>query len=121
MIGASGTTTMDIVGVEGVPLTTVGMGVKGPPKILKTRFNTHPCRITSMSGGCVCTMCKDVCSYENESTWITSSYNHGKLDINSTNTRDFLDFTEAKSRSKSCKMTIYLLYFLPMIRWVRMY
>jgi hypothetical protein len=32
MIGASGTTTMDVAGVEGVPLTTVGMGVEGLPK-----------------------------------------------------------------------------------------
>jgi hypothetical protein len=31
MIGASDTTTMDVAGVEGVPLTIVGMGVKGLP------------------------------------------------------------------------------------------
>jgi hypothetical protein len=29
MIGASGTTTMEVAGVEGVPLTIVGMGVEG--------------------------------------------------------------------------------------------
>jgi hypothetical protein len=32
MIGVFGTTTMDVAGVEGVPLTTVGMGVEGLPK-----------------------------------------------------------------------------------------
>jgi len=32
MIGASGTTTMEVAGVEGVPLTTAGMGVEGLPK-----------------------------------------------------------------------------------------
>jgi hypothetical protein len=32
MIGASGTTTMEVAEVEGVPLTTVGMGVEGLPE-----------------------------------------------------------------------------------------
>jgi hypothetical protein len=32
MIGAFGTTTMEVVGVEGVPLTIVGMGVEGLPE-----------------------------------------------------------------------------------------
>jgi hypothetical protein len=31
MICASGTTTIEVVVVEGVPLTTVGMGVEGLP------------------------------------------------------------------------------------------
>jgi hypothetical protein len=50
MIGTSGTTTIEVAGVEGVSITIVGI-VEG---ILKTR-STHPCRITSLNGGCACT------------------------------------------------------------------
>jgi hypothetical protein len=64
---------------------------------------------------------RKMCSSVNESTWITSSSNHGKSDINSMRTSDFLDFVEAKSRSNSCKIKIHLLYFPPMICMVRMY
>jgi hypothetical protein len=55
MIGASNTTTIEVAGVKGMPLTIVGMRVERAPRILKTRFNTHPRRITSLNGGCVCT------------------------------------------------------------------
>jgi hypothetical protein len=64
---------------------------------------------------------RKMCLSTNESTWITSSSNHGKSDINSTKTNDFLDLAEAKLRSNSCKMKIHLLYFPPMIRLVREY
>jgi hypothetical protein len=64
---------------------------------------------------------RKMCSSANESTWIMSSSNRGKLDINSTKTSDFLDLAEAKSRSNSCKMKIHLLYFPPMIHLERTY
>ena len=44
MMGTSDTTTMVVEGVEGVPLTIVGMGVE-TPRIFLTRFSTHPCMI----------------------------------------------------------------------------
>jgi hypothetical protein len=37
---------------------------------------------------------RKICSYVNESTWITSSSDHGKSDINFAKTSDFLDFAE---------------------------
>jgi hypothetical protein len=36
-----------------------GYGSRRAPRIMKTRFSTHPCRIKSLSGGCVCTTCND--------------------------------------------------------------
>jgi hypothetical protein len=47
---------------------------------------------------------RKMCFSANESTWITSSSKHGNLDINYVKTSDFLDFTEAKSRSDYCKI-----------------
>jgi hypothetical protein len=64
---------------------------------------------------------RKMCSSTNKSIWITSSSNRGKSDINSAKTSDFLDLAEEKSISNSCKMTIHLLYFPPMIRLVRTY
>jgi hypothetical protein len=66
-------------------------------------------------------MTRKMCSSADESTWITSLSNRGKLDINSAKTSDFLDLDEVKSRSNSCKMTNDLLYFPPMICLVRTY
>jgi len=64
---------------------------------------------------------RKLCSSTNELTWITSSYNWGKSNINSKKTSNFLDFAKAKSRSHSCKMTIHLLNFPPVICLVRTY
>jgi hypothetical protein len=55
MIGASDTTTIVVTGVEGVPLIIEGVGVQRDPNIVKTRLSTHPCRITSLNSGGVCT------------------------------------------------------------------
>jgi hypothetical protein len=64
---------------------------------------------------------RKMCSFANELTWITSSSNRGKSNINFAKTSDFLDLAEAKSRSNSCNMIIHLLYFPPMILLVRTY
>jgi hypothetical protein len=55
-------------------------------------------------------------SSENESSKISSLSSLGSSDINSTKTSDFLDFSDTKSKSNSCKITIHLLNFPPMIR-----
>jgi hypothetical protein len=45
----------------------------------------------------------------------------GSSEINSAKTKDFLDFTETKSKSNSCRITIHRLIFLSMTHHVNTY
>jgi hypothetical protein len=62
-----------------------------------------------------------ICLSANELTWITFSSSQRKSDINFAKNSVFLEFAEENSRSNSCKMTIHLLYFPPMIGRVKTY
>jgi hypothetical protein len=42
-------------------------------------------------------------------------------EINSAKTKDFLDFSETKSKSNSCRITIHRIIFPPMTRHVNTY
>jgi hypothetical protein len=56
-----------------------------------------------------------------DSSGMISLDSTGSSEMSSAKTNDFLDFTETKSKSNSCKMTIHLLIFPPMTHHVNTY